>query len=157
MRTYAPSEIKSLTNQEKHRKGRTEIQTAELSFGSELYDSCVSALYYSAFQYVTALILTKGENVSSKHTYVRGWVNKNLGATGTMPLELVKLYNRLMDHRSEADYSVTVSFSKDKVSDLMEQVRTSGPDTAARARFRNRFLDYIKTSPSCNCRSGKSR
>lgn len=88
------------------------------------YDTQFSALYYSAFQYVTALILTRGEKVSNKHIYVRGWVNKNLGATGLLPVELAKLYNRLMDHRAEADYSATVSFLKEDVSHLVEQVKT---------------------------------
>ncbi|MFC6332603.1 hypothetical protein ACFP56_08190 [Paenibacillus septentrionalis] len=36
----------------------------------------------------------------------------------------MKLYNRLMDHRAEADYSATVSFSKEDVAQLLNQVRT---------------------------------
>ena len=68
---------------------------------------------------MTALILARGEKVSNKHTYVRGWVNKNLASTGLVPAQLVKMYNRLMDHRAEADYSATVSFSKEDGSHLM--------------------------------------
>ena len=105
-------------------KAEQKFKLAEFSLSSELYDSCVSALYYSAFQYVTALILARGEKVSNKHTYVRGWVNRNLGVSGLLSVELVKLYNRLMDHRAEADYSTTVSFSKEDVAHLVEQVRT---------------------------------
>lgn len=56
-------------------KAEQKFKLAEISFASELYDTCVSALYYSAFQYVTALILARGEKVSNKHTYVRGWEN----------------------------------------------------------------------------------
>lgn len=73
---------------------------------------------------MTALILARGEKVSNKHTYVRGWVNKNLGAAGLLSVELVKLYNRLMDHRAEADYSATVTFLKEDVAELLNQVRT---------------------------------
>lgn len=36
-------------------KAKQKFKLAEFSFDSGLYDSCVSALYYSAFQYVTAL------------------------------------------------------------------------------------------------------
>jgi len=54
---------------------------------------------------------------------VRGWVNNNLGATGLMSAQLIKMYNRLMDHRAEAYYSATVSFSKEDVSHLVGQVK----------------------------------
>lgn len=104
-------------------KAQQKFSLAELSLEKGLYDSCVSALYYSAFQYVTALILLRGEKVSNKHTYVRGWVSKNLGLTGLIPNHLVKMYNRLMDHRAEADYSAEVSFGKEEVSGLLEQVK----------------------------------
>ncbi|TBL70112.1 HEPN domain-containing protein [Paenibacillus thalictri] len=104
-------------------KARQKQALAELSFEKGLYDSCVSELYYSAFQTVTALILLRGETISNKHTYVRGWVNKHLGLTGLLSTDLVKMYNRLMDHRAEADYSAEVSFGREEVAGLMEQVK----------------------------------
>ncbi|TVY11854.1 HEPN domain-containing protein [Paenibacillus cremeus] len=106
------------------RKAQQKYKLAELSFENGLYDGCVSELYYSAFQTVTALILLRGETVSNKHTYVRGWVNKNLGQTGQLSPHLVKVYNRLMDHRADADYSAEVSFGQVEVSGLMAQVET---------------------------------
>lgn len=105
------------------RKAGQKFTLAELSFEKGLYDGCVSSLYYSAFQTVTALILLRGENVSNKHTHVRGWVSKNLGLTGLVSPHLVRAYNRLLDHRAEADYSASVSFEEDKVSELIDQVR----------------------------------
>lgn len=70
----------------------------------------------------SALILLRGESVSNKHTHVRGWVSKNLGLTGLLSPHLVKTYSRLMDHRAEADYSASVTFDEDKVSELLDQV-----------------------------------
>lgn len=105
------------------KKSAQKFSVAELSFQQGFYDSCVSELYYSAFQAVTALIILRGEQVSNKHTYVRGWVGKNLGQTGLIPIELVKVYNRLMDHRMDADYSVEISFGAEEVGVLIEQVR----------------------------------
>ena len=105
------------------RKARQKYALAELSYQKGLYDSCVSELYYSAFQTVTALILLRGDSVSNKHTSVRSWVNKQLGLTGLLSNDLVKVYNRLMDRRADADYSAEVSFGKDDVSGLMEQVK----------------------------------
>ncbi len=57
---------------------------------------------------VTALIHIRGENVSNTHTHARGWVIINLGLTGLVSPHLVRGYNRLMDHRAEADYSASV-------------------------------------------------
>jgi uncharacterized protein (UPF0332 family) len=104
-------------------KARQKFILAELSFEKGLYDSCVSELYYSAFQTITALILQRGEAVSNKHTYIRAWVGKNLGVTGLISIDLVRMYNRLMDHRTVADYSAEVSFAKEEVDLLKSQVR----------------------------------
>jgi uncharacterized protein (UPF0332 family) len=84
--------------------------------------SCVSELYNSAFQTVTASILARNEQVSNKHTYVRAWLNKNLGLTGKIPIEMVKIYNRLMDLRSDTDYGVEVQFEHSDVQQLLSQV-----------------------------------
>lgn len=105
------------------RKARQKYTLAEISFEKGLYDSCISELYYSAFQTVTALILLRDEPVSNKHTYVRTWVNKQLGLTGLLPTDLVKMYNRLMDFRSDADFNAEISFGREEVSNLLTQVQ----------------------------------
>jgi uncharacterized protein (UPF0332 family) len=87
-----------------------------------LLDACVSELYYSAFQTVTALILSRNEKVSNKHPYVRGWLNNNVGQTGKDSIEMVKTYNRLMDLRSDADYGVEIQFQYNDVATLLAHV-----------------------------------
>jgi uncharacterized protein (UPF0332 family) len=56
---------------------------------------------------------------SSKHTYVRSFLNKELTLTGKVPIELSKMYNELMDMRSDADYSPSVVFTSEEVSELL--------------------------------------
>ena len=43
-------------------------------------------------------------------TYVRALVSIQLGQSELIPLELVKIYHQLIDHRLDIDFSVTISF-----------------------------------------------
>lgn len=56
---------------------------------------------------------------TNSHTQVRSFVNKELVRPGHIPVELGKMYNKLMDMRSDADYSVTV---REHLETLAEQV-----------------------------------
>ncbi len=95
------------------------FELAKYSLSRGLLDACVSELYYSAFQTVTALILSRNEQVSYKHTHVRAWLNKNVGLTGKISIEMVKTYNRLMDLRSDADYGVELQFQQSDVERIL--------------------------------------
>jgi uncharacterized protein (UPF0332 family) len=59
---------------------------------------------------------------SKSHTDVRAYVNRDLVRPGHMSIELGKIYNRLMDMRSDADYSDIVTFSKQEAESLTERV-----------------------------------
>lgn len=103
-------------------KAKGKYRSAELSFNEGLYDSAVSDLYYSAFQTVCALMVIRGLSIK-KHTHVRGFVNKELGLKGIVPLELVKMYNVLMTSREDADYKPNVYHEEEYVKKIMEQVK----------------------------------
>jgi uncharacterized protein (UPF0332 family) len=78
-------------------------------------------LYYSAFQTVAALMVLKGVNVS-KHTHVRGYVNKEIAVKGLIDKEQSKLFNKLMEYRSDADYNNEIFFNKETALNLIEGV-----------------------------------
>lgn len=59
----------------------------------------------------------------SKHTHVRSYVNKELGYKGLIPIEMVKMYNKLMDSREEADYRPIIANDKDYCTELLSSVR----------------------------------
>lgn len=103
-------------------KAKGKFRSAELSFNDGLFDSAVSDLYYSAFQTVCALMVLRGLSIK-KHTHVRGFVNKELGLTGVVSLELVKMYNVLMTSREDADYKPDVFHEKEYVEEVIEKVR----------------------------------
>jgi uncharacterized protein (UPF0332 family) len=56
----------------------------------------------------------------TKHTHVRGFVNKELVLKGLIEKRLVKFYNKLMEDRSDADYSPSISFDENAVNVLKE-------------------------------------
>lgn len=86
------------------RKAAQNLASAKDDYKSDRYDSCISSLYYSAFQTVTALLIIRGE-AFSKHTQVRAFVNRDLANTGLIPTTFAQMYNQLMDFRFDADYS----------------------------------------------------
>lgn len=104
-------------------KANSKFDSAQANFLAGRMDSCVSDLYYSAFQYVCALMVKTGKS-TSKHTQVRSFVNKNLSLQGLMSIELARMYNKLMDMRSDADYSAEVTFTFDEVEHILDQVRS---------------------------------
>lgn len=104
------------------KKSEGSLQSAKTDIENQIYDRAVSSLYYSAFQAVTAYMLHK-EIRSKSHTQVRSFVNNELIRPGLIPIELGKMYNKLMDMRSDADYSDTVTFTKHQVEGLFEKVR----------------------------------
>jgi uncharacterized protein (UPF0332 family) len=100
------------------RKAAEKLESAKDDFKAARYDSCISNLYYSAFQTVTALLIVRGD-LLSKHTHVRAFVNRELASKGLIDKSLAKLYNKLMDLRSDADYNSDVFFDREIANDLL--------------------------------------
>ncbi len=59
---------------------------------------------------------------TSKHTHARAYVNRELAYAGLISKESAKLYNRLMDDRSDADYNVEI-FDQAEAEKMLEGVR----------------------------------
>lgn len=101
------------------KKSRNNYESALSDFIAGRYDTCVSGLYYSCFQSTVALMISRGLT-ASKHTTVRAFVNKELARKGLMDIKLVKFYNKLMEDRSDADYSPSVIFEESGVGMLKD-------------------------------------
>jgi uncharacterized protein (UPF0332 family) len=102
-------------------KSEQSYSSANGDFERGNYDRAVSSLYYSAFQALSALMLSEGLN-SNKHSHVRSYLNKELVMKGKISIELGRMYNKLMDNRDDADYSPIVRFSKDDVAYYLTKV-----------------------------------
>lgn len=103
------------------RKANEKFYSANDDFKAGRYDSCISNLYYSSFQTVTALLITRGE-FFNKHTHVRGYVNKELVKKGLINKDQAKLFNKLMEYRNDADYNNEVFFDKVIAEQLLHGV-----------------------------------
>ena len=100
-------------------KSNNNYESARSDFKAGRYDTCVSGLYYACFQVVVALMILKGQT-ETKHTHVRAFVNKEIARKGLIEMRLVKFYNKIMEDRSDADYSSTITFEKNTVEVLVE-------------------------------------
>lgn len=101
------------------KKSKNNYESALSDFNAGRYDTCVSGLYYSCFQSVIALMISRRQS-ERKHTHVRAFVNKELARKGLLEKRLVKFYNKLMEDRSDADYSPTKFFEEDAVRILLD-------------------------------------
>jgi uncharacterized protein (UPF0332 family) len=104
------------------KKAEGSFQSAKNDIENHINDRAVSSLYYSAFQTVTAYMLHM-EIRSKSHTQVRSFVNNKLIRPKLLSIELGKMYNKLMDMRSDADYSDVVTFTDEQVEGLLEKVK----------------------------------
>ncbi|WP_206109336.1 HEPN domain-containing protein [Paenibacillus sp. HB172176] len=100
-------------------KSKNNYESAQSDFLARRFDTCVSGLYYSCFQSVVALMILRGQ-AETKHTHVRAFVNKELARRGIIEKRLVKFYNKLMEDRSDADYSPSIIFEENAVRTLKD-------------------------------------
>lgn len=103
------------------KKASEKLASAKDDFMSCRYDSCISNLYYSSFQTVTALLIVRGE-LLNKHTRVRAFVNRDLAKTGLINPSYAQMYNKLMDFRSDADYSSDFFLDHELAEELLKGV-----------------------------------
>lgn len=103
------------------KKSKQKLDSAKDDYKNERYDSCIGNLYYSAFQIVSALLIARGDYLN-KHTHVRAFVNKELAKNNLISKEGAKMYNKLMDFRSDADYNNEFFFDKEKAEEMLNAV-----------------------------------
>ncbi|MCJ7841605.1 HEPN domain-containing protein [Lederbergia sp. NSJ-179] len=103
-------------------KAEQKFASAQDDFIKKRFDSCVSNLYYSSFQVLTAYSLVKNLTFH-KHTQARSFLNKDLVRTGIVPKEIAVPYNKLMDYRAKADYNYDFIFDQELTSSLLKTTK----------------------------------
>lgn len=83
----------------------------------------MNRLYYSSFYAVSALSMRDGFS-SSKHSGVRGLLNRNYVRTDQVSKDLARLFNNLFERRQEADYLGFLEFERSQVEPLIPRVET---------------------------------
>lgn len=113
---------RKLVVKEMIKKSLSSYNIATVSFDLEELESCISRLYYSAFQCILALMISREVPISTRKS-VRVYLNKVLVIEENFPIRLSKMYNTLMDLRHIADYGVGAEFSMTEVLRYLEEVQ----------------------------------
>lgn len=96
--------------------------SALLEFESGHFGFAVNRLYYALFYAVSAALAAQNREYG-RHSAVRAAFNRDFVNTKKVSLEQGQLYNQLFDDRQEADYAPLREFTKDDVTDRLEQVK----------------------------------
>ena len=87
----------------------------------------INRIYFGTFYILSALAL-KHKFSTRKHKELIGWFNKNFIKNNVVEKKISKIIRLSFELRSEADYDVTASFSKEEVENYfmdMKEVITS--------------------------------
>ena len=95
-------------------RAKETIDEAKLLFENDKLFATVNRIYYAVFYEVNALLLIKSL-VSSKHTGVRAYFNKEFIKTGIIPERHGRFYNKIFGFRQRSDYEDFVEFNKEQV------------------------------------------
>jgi len=74
-------------------RSKESIQAAQIMLENEMLTFSMNRVYYAMFYAVQALLVLHGVSFS-KHGQVKGYFNRELIKTGTLPIEMGKTYNK---------------------------------------------------------------
>ena len=91
------------------------LREAKLLFDSGLLIGYVNRLYYACFYAVSAFLLLKGFS-TSKHSYARSLLHRELVKTHLISRDLGRFYDSLFENRQKGDYTDMMRFDAKKVA-----------------------------------------
>ena len=90
------------------------LREAKLLFDSGLLSGYVNRLYYACFYALSACLLLRGFS-TSKHSYARSLLHRELVKTRLIPKDLGRFYDSLFENRQKGDYTDMIRFDAEKV------------------------------------------
>lgn len=102
-------------------KGEGAWQEATILFEKERFDGAVSRVYYAAYHFACAVLLTKGLEARS-HQGLQRLFHLHFIRTGIFPQEVGVLLSHAQKAREEADYYPEVSFNRKVARNRMKDV-----------------------------------
>jgi len=96
------------------------LKSAELLMDHRQYADAVSRLYYHAYHYIRALLLSKGFEPKSHEGSLR-LLGLHFIKTGILAPPLSHSYAKLMKYRGEADYNPSYVFTKKDYIDFKKE------------------------------------
>jgi len=97
------------------------IELSKFLIESDNLAVAVNRIYYGIFYSVTALAI-KYQFETSKHSQLIGWFNKEFIATERIDKKYGKILRNAYQNRTKGDYDAYVSFHKEVVLDMLEEM-----------------------------------
>lgn len=96
------------------------LREAKLLFDSCLLLGYVNRLYYACFYAASAFLLLKGFS-TSKHSYARSLLHRELVKTRLISRDLGAFYDSLFENRQKGDYTDLMRFDAEKVGPWLDK------------------------------------
>ena len=117
------------------RKSDEAILSAISSYQNEHYETWQNRLYYAIFYIVTALAY-KNNFITSKHSQLMGWFNKNyIHENKIFDERCFSIYKEAFENRQKSDYDYTYIPNKEELVLIIEDVKD----------FLSKVKQYIKS------------
>ena len=82
----------------------------------------INRIYYGLYYMLSALAVNY-QFVTSKHTQLIGWFNKNFAKENKIDIKYAKYIQEAFEKRNKGDYDVFVEFSEDDVKDIFGKMK----------------------------------
>ncbi|MCP4151144.1 MAG: HEPN domain-containing protein [bacterium] len=103
-------------------KSHQAIEDVEFLLDNDRPHLAITRIYYGTFYILSALAL-KHQFSTKKHKELIGWFNKNFIRNNLVDKKISKIIRLSFELRSEADYDVTASFTKEEVENYFVDMK----------------------------------
>ena len=103
-------------------KAKETLESAEILLNGNKMFSSVNRIYYAMFYSVSALLLKK-KLVSSKHSGVLAYFNREFVHKGIVSEKFGRFYSEMFRYRQKGDYEDFAEFNKEEVKDWLNKAK----------------------------------
>lgn len=110
---------KNILVQNSLEKAEEALKAAEFNINNNFFSTAQNRIYYAVFYAVTAIGYNE-DFITSKHSQLLGWFNKNFVKDNKIfPVEMFRFYQRSFENRRKSDYEFIWKPNKnDLIADL---------------------------------------
>ena len=103
-------------------KTQNTIEDIKFFIENEKLLVAINRIYYGIFYMLSALAI-KHQMITSKHTQLIGWFNKNFVKENKIDRKYAKYIQEAFEKRMKSDYEVLADFSTNDVCDQFEKMK----------------------------------
>ena len=103
-------------------KSEEALAEAKINIETNCLQSAQNRLYYAIFYAVSALAKSQ-DFITSKHSQLLGWFNKEYVKTGLFSKEIAKIYVEAFEFRQKSDYTFSFKPSIVKLNSSLKDVQ----------------------------------